>query len=83
VNSFLTWDGTASAYGMMTADNVNIRADPVLDGAIIGTANTGDAALIWCQYAEPQPQAPADAWYLVLVNGVTGWISQSYVALDV
>ena len=74
LNEFLTWDGTASSVGMVNADAVNVRAQPVRDGDIVGAANSGDSVLIWCRYGD---------WYLCLIGDVTGWIFAEYVSAGV
>ena len=68
---------TATTYGssstLYATDGVNIRSNPSTASSVISSLSTGDSVTV---------VGETDNWYIVSVNGTTGYISKSYLTSD-
>ncbi|MCD7716435.1 MAG: SH3 domain-containing protein [Lachnospiraceae bacterium] len=66
---------TATSYGTSytyyTTASVNVRSQPSTDSSVASTASSGSAVTVIGE---------TDNWYIVSVNGTTGYISKAYVS---
>ena len=68
---------TATNYGssatLYASSDVNIRSGPGTDNAVIGSFGTGNSVTVIGE---------TDSWYIVSVNGSTGYVSKSYLSTN-
>ena len=65
--------GTALGVGTVTALGVNVRENPNMDAAVVAVLDQGQQAVILSQEGD---------WYRVSCDGVTGFVSTSYMTLE-
>ena len=68
-----TTDYTASSMLYATTD-VNIRTQPGTDSDVMGSLGTGNAVTV---------TGETDNWYIVNINGTTGYVSKAYLSADI
>ena len=79
------WDGFAqegdvlAVLGVAHDDVLNVRAGPGTDTEIVATADPTANDLVATGRAR---ELPRSFWYEVTVDGVTGWVSISFVAYE-
>lgn len=59
--------------GKITANSLNIRSKPSLQGSVIGKLNTGDIVTVTSQNG---------SWTEISFSGNTGWISSQYIKVQ-
>ncbi len=68
---------TATSYGssatLYATDGVNIRSNPGTDSSVISSLSTGNSVTV---------VGETDNWYIVNVNGTTGYVSKAYLTSD-
>ena len=67
-NSYVDYGGSSTLY---TATDVNVRQEPGTGSGIVDVLGSGEAVTVIGE---------TDNWYVVSVNGTTGYISKSYLS---
>lgn len=62
-----------TSYTFYSTSDVNLRAQPGTDSSIVGGISGGQAVSV---------VGETDNWFVVYVNGVTGYVSKSYITSD-
>ncbi|MCD7765724.1 MAG: SH3 domain-containing protein [Lachnospiraceae bacterium] len=60
-----------TSYTYYTTASVNVRSQPSTDSTVAGSASSGSAVTVIGE---------TDNWYIVSINGTTGYISKAYVS---
>ncbi|MBN1678978.1 MAG: SH3 domain-containing protein [Anaerolineae bacterium] len=72
----ITWGTPTPAAIMLTAQlNLNMRSGPSVGYAVVGWLPVG-------QSAQVIGRSPTTGWWQITYNGVTGWVSGRYTALQ-